>query len=124
MRLVTNIVLTDGAYHASVDLTPQGLSPVEEEALSHFGEPIIQCGGEFTDGDALTFTLPENHKRFPSQFPVKKRFAIEDFPDDAADMALLWRDTIKARIAAAVTAKRNTSAGTTGEEISVIDTSN
>lgn len=124
MRLNTSITLVDGVYHVSVDLADtNGFTPVEQEAVTQFGEPTIACGGSFDDGGGLTYTLDTNDKLFPSQFPVKEKFSTVDYPSNANARAVLWRDTIKTRIDAAITTLRSKTVGTVGEEIANIDTS-
>ncbi len=123
MRISSSIILIDGVYNVTVDLVSGGFTPVEAEAVYQHGEPTVSCGGEFDDGDALTFTLADNDRKFPSQFPVKQRFSLEDY-GDAAERAELWRSTIKTRLDTAITTLRNISVANTGEEIANIDTSN
>lgn len=123
MRITSSIILIDGVYNVTIDLASGGFTPVEAEAVYQHGEPSVACGGEFTDGDDLTFELSASDKKFPSQFPVKQRFSLEDY-EDAAARATVWRDTIKTRLDTAITTLRNISVGAVGEEIDNIDTSN
>ena len=58
----------------------------------------MECGGTIT-GD-VTFTLPGNPRSFPSQFPVKALFSLEDYPTDAATRASEWRAYVLANITA------------------------
>lgn len=121
MRISSSIILIDGVYNATVDLFSGGFTPVEAEAVYQHGEPSVECGGEFDDGDALTFTLADNARQFPSQFPVKQRFSLEDY-EDAAARAELWRSTIKTRLDTAITTLRTISVSNTGEEVANLDT--
>jgi len=111
MQLHTKIRLVDHAFHVEVGI-PSG--PVEDaftasewEAVSAIGEPSISVGGEFTDGASLTFELPLEQVKFPSQFPIKQIFDTDDHLD-AADRATLYKDEISTRIDAAITAIKNT----------------
>jgi hypothetical protein len=97
-------------------------NPEEAEAVRRFGEPTIDVGGEFDDGDALTYTLAADDRKFPSQFPVKKIFSLEDYTTTTNDRAVLFRDTIRTRITDAITDLRAQAVGSTGREISNIDT--
>ena len=122
MRITSTIQLRDAVYHVAVDAADTlPFTPAEQEALTNFGEPTIACGGTFTLGD-LTYTLAENDRLFPSQFPVKQTFSTEDYPDDANERATLWRNTIKTRLENAVAALRSLAPGTVGEETDNIDT--
>lgn len=122
MELERSIRLVNNAYHAEVNLARDGLTPVEAEAVSNYGEPTIEAGGTFDDGVDLTYDLPADDRRFPSQFPVKAVFSRSDYPDDANARAVLWYNTIRDRIEAAVEALRAIPSGTTGRDISNIDT--
>lgn len=123
MRISSSIILIDGVYNATVDLASGGFTPVEAEAVYQHGEPSVACGGVFNNNVNLTFTLPANDRQFPSQFPVKQRFAIADYANASA-RAELWRSTIKTRLDTAITTLRNISVSNIGEEIANIDTSN
>lgn len=97
--------------------TPEeGLTPVEREAFRNFGEPLIECGGDFDDGDGLTFSLPSDARRFPSQFPVKQLFSLSD-EADANDRAVLYRTTIETRLVTARDAQTQKITGVSGRFI-------
>lgn len=122
MELLRTIRLVNNVYHAEVDLADGGLTPVEEETITQYGEPVIAAGGTFTDGQGLTFTLADEDRKFPSQFPVKATFSRADFPSDANARAVLWYDTIRDRCETAMETIRGYAAGITGRDISNIDT--
>ena len=106
MEIESHIRLVNNAYSSEIDLADGGLTPVEAEAISHYGEPVIEAGGLFDDGGGLSYTLAADDRKFPSQFPVKAIFSNADFPTDANDRAVLYRDEIIIRLDAAVTALR------------------
>ncbi len=118
MKLISNITVVAGIYHVSVGLfgdRETAFTPVEAEALAVGGEPMIEVGGEFTDGE-LTFTLAERDLQFPTQFPVTIKFSKDDF-DDAKERATLWWQEIEERLDTAMTDLRtevaeNNNAGT------------
>ena len=120
MQLLINTDLDRGIYSVDISLAPNGFTPVELEAIQKFGEPLITCGGTFSQ-EGLTYTLPTNDKYFPSQFPVKQRFSLSDF-EDAYTRAILWKDTVKTAISNAVINKRGMTVELVGEEIVNIDT--
>lgn len=136
MEIRSTIRLTNNLYQAEVDLGTNGLTPVESEALTRFGQPSISCGGEFgttgttgATGTNTYFILSDNDKLFPSAFPVKQSFSLLDYPvgttapPNAAQRADTWRDTIVARITTAIQAKRAESASADiGTTIQNIDT--
>jgi len=122
MEIESKIRLVNNAYSVELDLADGGLTPVELQAIRNYGEPVVSAGGLFDDGAGLTYTLPDDDRKFPSQFPVKYTFSLADYPSDANDRAVLFRQTMKTRIDAAVTAIRALDEGTTGHEIDVIDT--
>jgi hypothetical protein len=123
MEIKSTIRLTNNLYQAEIALGDNGLTPVENEALSRFGQPSIDCGGDFgvtgttgATGTNTYFTLAANAKLFPANFPVKESFSLLDFPvgstspPNAAQRADIWRDTVVSRITAGVQAKRDESA--------------
>lgn len=95
-----------------------GLSPVEREAFRQFGEPIVECGGTATSGEN-TFTLPSDPRRMPSQFPVKKQWAISDFANAAA-IAALYISTMVTRMTTAKTTQIGLSATGVGRAITTV----
>lgn len=121
MQIVTSISLTNNVYSVDVSLEAGGFTPIEADAISRFGEPLVSCGGSFTDGGDLTYVLDDNDKYFPSGFPVRQRFSLDDNADAYA-RTTVWRDTMKTRITAAVTALRALDIDALGKEISIVDT--
>lgn len=130
MTIYTSIQLINDQYRVQVG--PQaiiaGKSPftaAELDVLARFGEPTVECGGEFDNeeggDDAITFELADDDRSFPSQFPVVKFFDLND-DEDANEKAVFYRDTIKDRIEEAMSELRTEEFGTIGEEISNIDT--
>lgn len=100
--------------------TPEeALTPVEREAFRNFGEPVVDCGGEFDDGDGLVFNLPTDERRFPSQFPVKQLFSLEDNAD-ANDRAVLYRTTIEQRLVTARDEQTDKVTGTSGRFVNTL----
>ena len=86
MEIRSTIRLTNNLYQAEIALGENGLTPVENEALAQFGQPSIECGGEFgttgttgATGTNTYFTLPSNAKLFPANFPIKESFSLLDF---------------------------------------------
>jgi hypothetical protein len=136
MEIRSTIRLTNNLYQAEIALGENGLTPVEVEVLSQFGQPSIDCGGEFgttgttgATGTNTYFTLPANAKLFPANFPVKESFSLLDFPvgatspPNAAQRADVWRDEIVSRITTGVQEKRAESVSTDiGTIVQNIDT--
>jgi hypothetical protein len=117
MEIDVRIDLINNVYHVQVGLTDSAsgkpLTPVEAEAFQRFGEPLVQIGGTFTAGE-LSFTLPADARRLPSQFPVKQAFSLDDYPDDAGDRATAFRNTMETRLIAARDAALAETPGVTG----------
>lgn len=135
MELKTIIRLVNNVYHVEVALNDSGLTPVETEAINAFGAPTVSCGGNFgvtgTTGSTGTntyFTLADNDKAFPTNFPVKQVFSLVDYPvgttapPNAAVRADTWRDTIVTRTTTAVQGKRTEAATYVGTTVTVVDT--
>lgn len=85
-----------------VDTAPGSITENERRALQQLGEPLVECGGDFT---SPTFTLPSNQLRFPSQFPVKQIFDRSTNAVTADSQANRWRLTILQRIQTAMATK-------------------
>lgn len=131
MTLEKSISLINDIYWVQIGLPPRiaypaPFTPQEKNRLAQYGEPVIECGGEFiaviSPEDA--FDLPANDLVFPSQFPVKQQFAIADYED--ADQALLYatafRNTIVTRITDAMEALVENVPGAIGTSIDTINT--
>lgn len=124
MEIETKKELISGIYHCTVDLhnDEEGLTSAEADAIANYGEPTVDVGGSFDDGAGLTYTLDDNDKSFPSQFPAKETFSTVDFPSDASARADLWISTVKTRLTTAMQTLRGKSVGTIGTNIDIIDT--
>lgn len=120
MIIKSDIELRGGDYYVTVALdvtSDRALTGREKDAIAMFGEPTIACGGEFTT-EGLTFTLPANSLRFPSQFPLRSRFS----GDDAAASATLFRTTMIQRIQTGMAAQVAQVPGTTGRWVETVST--
>ena len=115
MEIDVRIDLVNRVYHVQVGLTGAPgtpLTPAESDAFLKFGEPQVQIGGTFTQGE-LTFDLPADARALPSQFPIKQSFSLDD-NEDAGARATLFRNTMETRLVAARDAKLALSPGVTG----------
>jgi hypothetical protein len=136
MEIRSTIRLTNNLYQAEVSLSENGLTPVETEAISYFGQPSIECGGGFgttgttgATGTNTYFNLPSNPKLFPANFPVKQSFSLLDYPvgttapPNAAQRADVWRDTVVTRLTTGMQEKRGEAASSDiGTIVQNIDT--
>lgn len=107
MILRKTITLLNKTYHVQIGLDQgedQALTPVEREAIRQNGEPVVDCGGAFTGPPS--FTLANRELRFPSQFPVIQLFNTTDYADAEA-RANVFKDTVSARIATAISGAKN-----------------
>lgn len=114
MQLRETLSLIDGQYHTQVVV--ESLTAEEQEALAKFGGWSIDIGGEFDDGQGLSFTLPTTIRLFPQQFPVKRLFDRQD-QADANDRAALWLTTVVGRITTAQTAALGLDPGEEFDEV-------
>ena len=120
MNITTTVGLADGIYSVDISTGSDVFTPIEQDAVSRFGEPLIECGGTFTL-DALNYTLDSLTRYFPSQFPVRQRFSIADH-GDAYDRATLWKTTILTRIVTAITTLRGNTITQLGTEVHNLST--
>ena len=121
MQISQRIDLFNGTYQVAISLATDAdaLSAVEKDKLAQFGEMVIACGGTFPYGDSLTFTRPTDDRRFPSQFPVVARFSLADAADANAQ-AVAFRDTLLARLAAALETLLGKTPGTIGRQVTTL----
>jgi hypothetical protein len=121
MEIETRIDQCDNAYSVQIGLAncpEDALTPVERQAFQAFGEPVVDVGGSFS-GEDLSFTLPSDQRRFPSQFPVKQVFSLAD-NSDANARAVLYQTTIQARLVAARNTQTEKSDGTVGRFVTTL----
>jgi hypothetical protein len=87
-------------YTASVTIL--GVTGEEADAIGRFGPLEIEVGGSFDDGEGLTFDLPTKTLNLygTRADKVEHKFDMGD-DADAGERAVLYVDTIKARITAA-----------------------
>ena len=102
MKIRTFNTIEGGVYTVSVNT--EDWSEGDKQLMIKYGEPMVDVGGTFS-AEYLEFTLPSANVRIMTEVPFKQGFDIRDTADAAA-RALLWRDTIVARISEAVTTLR------------------
>lgn len=61
---------------------PNHLSDTDKRLMKQWGEPEIQMGGTFLEGDANEFTLPTKSARLRSDFPYTQEFDSASAPFD------------------------------------------
>jgi len=120
MNITTTVGLSGGIYSVDISTGADVFTPIEQDAVSRFGEPLIECGGTFTL-DALNYTLDSLTRYFPSQFPIRQRFSIADNAN-AYDRATLWKNTILTRIVSAITTLRGNNITQLGTEVHNLST--
>ena len=86
----------------------ESISESDQQLISQFGELTIDFGGSFNNGSGLSFTLPNNTFKLPSQFPVVITADPTTAPFSVStDTSLaLYRTTISTRVTSAFTALR------------------
>ena len=109
MKIDSSVDVVANVYLANVAV--QSVTPVEQEALDQFGEPVVDVGGSFSGSltrpgagspTAVTYTLPSKLYRLPTNFPVQQAFSLDDSASSDV-MAEVYRTTIIARISSAKT---------------------
>jgi len=127
MTIEKSILLINDVYQVQIGLPPVSaypnpFTPQERNRLAQYGEPVIACGGTFVvPSPSETFVLPDNDLVFPSQFPLKQLFAIDDY-GNALACATYFQTTIVTRITAAITDIVDNTPGVIGTTIQTIDT--
>jgi hypothetical protein len=128
MEIESFIDLVNGAYVTQIGLTTgtsaKPLSALEQEIWADFGEPLIECGGDFLDPDdseVTLYSLPLDSRRLPSQFPVKKTFDTSDSAN-AKVRATVYRDTLIARIETARNTHLGLATSVPGHTITTVNT--
>lgn len=96
---------------------PIELSDTDKKLMQRFGEPEIEMGGVYLDGDADEFTIPTVKAKIRSDFPYTAEFDSKSSPfDENTEIKVLaYRDDIKDRFTAALIALRETTDTFTGE---------
>lgn len=126
MKIRTTIDLIGNAYHVMFEIT--ALSPIEQELIKQFGEPVVAIGGTIAGSatipgqgspTAVSFTIPAEDRTIPTEFPFKKIFSLDDTPN-AGVQASVYRSTIETRIAAARTALIAKSPHFVGETVTTL----
>lgn len=96
--------IDNGKYHVSI--SADDFSEADAALIRKFGDPIINLGGTFTSTD-LSFTLADDQgHRLRANSPFQQSFDSADYAD-AEDRAILWGETIVARIEGAMTTLRD-----------------
>lgn len=104
MRLTSSLKLVGNVYHAQIGVADADPFTVRElDVLAKIGEPEVSIGGNFT-GAGVDFTLDAREVLFPSGFPVKRQFDLDDdvLSGENADVYLT---TLKTRVTAAMVAQ-------------------
>ena len=93
------------------------VSEADSILLSKYGEPDIDFGGTFDDGDGHSFTIPSNIQSLTSSFPVTVRVdvTVPPFNANTSILLTLYRTAMVTRITTAFTTLRTTTDGFTGE---------
>lgn len=99
----------------------ENISSDDAWRISKYGEPDINFGGSFNNGQGITFTLTDNYRKMPSEFPVRIVFSeTAPFDVDTATKLALYRTTLQTTIETAVTSLRDMTDTFTGEYVTVI----
>lgn len=104
MTLRFSSTVLQGVVQARVELdsppanNPPAISPREAHMLATYGELLVDVGGVVDPSVGANVTLPARQVYLPSNFPVVQRFAFADYPTNAVELALAWRDLVKTNV--------------------------
>lgn len=113
MKIRKYSTLSDGVY--KISLVTEDWSEADQRLMLKFGEPEVDLGGTFGIVPD-TYTLPTNLVRIMSEAPFTQSFDSRDHADADA-RAILWKETVSDRIAAAIVALRTSADAFSGEEV-------
>lgn len=96
---------------------PTELSEDDKKRMRKFGEPEIDLGGVFLDGEEDEFTLPSKKAKIRSDFPYTAEFDSRDSPFDenTSTKVVAYRTEIINRITSALEDLRDQADTFTGE---------
>lgn len=95
MELLITKRIENGTYKASITIT--NISLKEKEYISRIGEPFLNLGGTFTDGDVV-FTTPDKFHLFFSDSPHNFSVDESQYTGDLKLLCLNWIDAILDRL--------------------------
>jgi len=97
---------------------PIELSDTDKRKMKQFGEPSIQVGGVYFDGEDDEFTIPTKTVRIRSDFPFTQDFdsTAEPFDENTQTKVEGYRDAIVDRFTTALTDLRAIPDTFTGEK--------
>lgn len=96
---------------------PLELSEDDKKRMKKFGEPEIDLGGTFLEGEDDEFTLPAKKAKIRSDFPYTAEFDSRDSPFDenTSTKVVAYRTEIITRITDALETLRETPDTFSGE---------
>lgn len=101
------------------------MSDTDQALIAKFGDPEINAGGTYLDGNANEFTLPDEYIRLMADFPYTKVFDAtpstsgtdNPFEDATQTKVEAYRDAIKVKIEAALATLRANTDTFTSEQL-------
>ena len=118
MKLRTQQSIENQDYVFIFEIDASSISSDDADRIKKFGAPSINFGGDFDDGNGLTFTLPDQYAKLPSEFPVRQIFSLTaPFDTNGLEKFELYRTTVEERISNAIINMRNAADTFTGEYI-------
>lgn len=96
----------------------EALSDTDRKKMKQFGEPEIEVGGVFLEGDPNEFTLPTKSIKIRSDFPFVQTFDSKSEPFDVNTQTKVesYRDEIVDRFSTALLALRDMTDTFSGEK--------
>lgn len=97
---------------------PAELSDTDRKKMKQFGEPTIEVGGIYLEGEDEEFTIPTKTVRIRTDFPFTQEFdsLSEPFDTDTQTKVEGYRDAIVSRFTTAFTTLRAIPDTFTGEK--------
>lgn len=97
---------------------PKYLGETDKKLMAQFGEPEIEMGGVFLEGEETEFTLPTKKARIRSDFPFTQEFDSTDSQFSSATQTKVeaYRDEIVTRFTDALETLRASQDNFVGEK--------
>ena len=95
------------------------VTTADKSLIEKFGEPEVNCGGDFDDGNGLTYTLPDVYVKIISGLPYRQVFdpTVAPWSTNTANKLTLYRTTMLTRFTSAFTTLRANSDTFTNEYV-------
>lgn len=84
----------------TVPVLGEDSQPIMEDKLDEFGKPVWKL--QETPVEVVLADLGKELVKFPSDFPIKRTFAVTEYGDKAEEIALAYIELVKAELTAKI----------------------